>query len=146
MQRKFDLLFCFYVTRRDCKRDASALLTDFTQQNTDPVVSESGARRTDNLPGAKHPLLFNADVQRALVLPNQMNQNKGVNAPEVTLWLMRTSPYMILGPSQTIDIGLCRTQLEGFFLIEILRDDLSSSVISQNLQLKLEIIQLLLEN
>lgn len=90
--------------------------------------------------------LFNADVQRALVLPNQMNQNKGVNAPKVTLWLIRTSPYMILGLSQTIDIELCRTQLEGFFLIEILRDDLSSSVISQNLQLKLEMIQLLLEN
>lgn len=33
--------------------------------------------------------------------------NKGVNAPEVTLWLMRTSPYMILGPCQTINIGLC---------------------------------------
>ncbi|TMS19946.1 hypothetical protein E3U43_006439 [Larimichthys crocea] len=58
MQLKFDLLFCFYVTRRDCKRDASALLTDFTQQNTDPVVSESSARRTDNLPGAQHPLVL----------------------------------------------------------------------------------------
>lgn len=27
-------LFCFCVYRRDCKRDASALLTDLTQQNT----------------------------------------------------------------------------------------------------------------
>lgn len=65
--------------------------------------------------------LFSADVQRTLLLADQMNQSKGENAPEVTLWLMRTSPYMILGPSQTIDIGLCRTQLESnqrFFSVE----------------------------
>lgn len=31
---EIDLLFCFCVYRRDCKRDASALLTDLTQQNT----------------------------------------------------------------------------------------------------------------
>lgn len=29
-----DLRFCFCVNRRDCKRDAFALLTDLTQQNT----------------------------------------------------------------------------------------------------------------
>lgn len=28
------LLFCLCVYRRDCKRDAAALLTDLTQQNT----------------------------------------------------------------------------------------------------------------
>lgn len=31
---EIDLLFCFCVNRRDCKRDASAVLTDLAQQNT----------------------------------------------------------------------------------------------------------------
>ncbi len=31
---EIDLLFCFCVNRRDCECDASAVLTDLTQQNT----------------------------------------------------------------------------------------------------------------
>lgn len=78
--------------------------------------------------------LFSADVRRASLLPDQMNQNKGVNAAEVTLWLMRTSPYMMLDPGQTIDIRLC---CKAFFSIENLRADSASSDISKNPQLNL---------